>query len=319
MSGILNASCCCGGGTIPPGNTVCVPVVGTSTPTFTITASQAGWVRGEPKGLSSTLDCPTDNCGTPSEPSYIYCALKIWAGWNNAVGSFEGKYYRDGWRRNDSPNCECCEITEDTLTYTGGSWTATMQFGGGANTVNVLSESNTFVSGGVSGVKYLCSAIDGGSGCTLCPTCCGGASGLYDIIVVTFGGYNETGPYHPVQATDENGAALCDPPYDSAYVNTYSYGYSADVYFYKPVPFTATRTLTGVYTRFASRVTVPLNFYQTFSSFGGPWNSLGYALPYPGATVCDVITTGAPDNPAECLCGSANGFGFTFPSTITLT
>jgi len=307
--------CCCVGGTIPPGNTECVPVVGTSTPTFTITASQAGFVRGEPRGLSSTTDCVSTICGT-STP--IYCNRKIWAGWNNVIGSFDGKYYRDNWYRNDNPNCECCDITEDTLTYTGGSWTATMRFGGGANTVNVLSESNTFVSGGVSGVKYLCSDIDLGGGCTRCPTCCGGAGGLYDIVIVNFGGYNETGPYYPVQATNEFGAPICDPPYDSAFANTYAYGYSAQVCFYKPVPFTATRTLTGIYTRFSSYVTVPLNFYQTNASFGGPWNSLSYAPPFPGAS-CDTITTGAPDNPAECLCGSANGYGFTFPATITLT
>jgi len=315
MSGILNASCCCGGGTIPPGNTVCVPVVGTSTPTFTITASQAGWVRGEPKGLSTTADCVSTICGT-STP--IYCDRKIWAGWNNGIGAYQGKYYRDGWYRNDDPNCECCAITEDTLTYRGGNWTGNMQFTGTANGIAVLSESNTFDNGGiVAAYKYLCSGLNIGGICSTC-SCCGGASGLYDVVYVNFGGFNTTGPYYPVQATNETGSTLCDPPYDSAYEYGYYHGWSAEAYFYKPVPFTATRTLTGIYTRYLSRVTVPLNFYQTHASFGGPWNSLSYAPPFPGAS-CDTITTGAPDNPAECLCGSANGYGFTLPSTITLT
>jgi len=305
MSGILNASCCCGGGTLPPGNTVCVPISGTTTPTFTITASQAGWVRGEPKGLSdTTASCGCDSCQTK---------FKIWAGWNNAIGAFQGKMWRDGWNGWIAPaGCECCDITSDTITYSGGSWTATMQFGGGATTVNVLSESSTFTEfGTVTGVKYLCSGISPGAAptCPSCGTCCAGASGLYDVVRVTFSGQNKSAPYYDTQAQNEDGFYVCDPPYDPAYERNYYYQYNATVYYAKPVPFTATRTLTGVYTRYAAVVNVPLNFYQTSAS--GPAESLSY-------TGCTAVIGPYPTNPDECLCGSANGYGFTLPSTITL-
>ena len=305
MSGILNASCCCGGGTIPPGNTVCVPIVGTSTPTFTITASQAGWVRGDPKGVSdSTAPCGCDTCDTK---------VKIWSGWNNTIGAYQGKMWRDGWNGWVAPDsCECCDITSDTITYSGGSWTATMQFGGGATTVNVLSESSTFTEfGTVTGVKYLCAGISAGAAptCPSCGICCGGASGLYDVVVVTFSGQNKSAPYYDTQARNEDGQYVCDPPYDPAYERNYYYQYNATVYYAKPVPFTATRTLTGVYTRYAAVVNVPMNFYQTSTS--GPAESLSYSG-------CTAVIGPYPPNPNECLCGSANGYGFTLPSTITL-
>jgi hypothetical protein len=310
MSGILNASCCCGGGTLPPGNTVCVPIVGTTTPTFTITASQAGWVRGEPKGLSdSTVQCACETCESK---------VKIWSGWNNAIGAFEGKMWRDGWNGQVDPEtCECCDITSDTINYVGGSWTATLQFTG-ASGLNVLSESNTFTEfGTVSGGRYLCSAISVGA--NTCPTspctvCCNGASGLYDIVVVTFSGQNKSAPYYDTQYIDpETGSLKCDPPYDPAYERNYYYQYNAYVYYAKPVPFAATRTLTGVYTRYAAKVLVPQNFYQT--SVSGPAESLSYST----TLFCTAIIGPTPPNDPECLCGTANGYGFTFPATITLT
>jgi hypothetical protein len=317
MSGILNASCCCGGGTIPPGNTTCVPIVGTTTPTFTITASQAGWVRGNPVGLSTSSVCATYNCGTPTVPQFIYCSMKTWSGWNNSIGAFQGKYYRDAWFRNDTPNCECCPITEDTLTFTGGSWSATCQFTTAANGVQVLSESNTFESGGITAIyKYLCSGLNIGGICTTCG-CCAGATGLYDVIRVVFSGFNTAGPYYSVQAENENNALICDPPYDSTYQYGYYHQWTLEAWYYKPVPFTATRTLTGVYTRYTSRVTVPQNFYQTHASFGGPWNSLSYTSSSPPGS-CTINTGGYPTNDPECLCGTANGFGFTIPATLTL-
>jgi hypothetical protein len=240
--------------------------------------------------------------------------VKIWSGWDNTIGSFQGKMWRDGWNGWVAPDsCECCNITSDTITYSGGSWTATMQFGGGATTVNVLSESNTFTEfGTVTGVKYLCSSISAGAAptCPSCGICCGGTSGLYDVVVVTFSGQNKSAPYYDTQAQNEDGQYVCDPPYDPAYERNYYYQYNATVYYAKAVPFTATRTLTGVYTRYAALVTVPQNFYRTSTS--GPAESLSY-------TGCTAVIGADPPNQSECLCGTANGHGFTFPATITLT
>jgi len=311
MSGIVAASCCCEGG-IPDGNTECVPVVGNLYPQFTFTGSNSGHVRGKPIAEYDDSTCYSTNCGTIEAPNFIYCDRRAYKGWDNSIGAHQGKMVRDGWYRTCDPDpgvlaCECCPITEDTITYAGGSVTGSLQFTG-TNNLTVLSQSNTFTqAGNIYGYRYLCAAL---SICECYPQC-GTGVGLYDIVNVVFSGQNRTADFYPYQDN-------CSCKEDDTLPSFYDYQYSASVWYYKPVPFTATRTLTGVYTRYSARVTVPLNFYFT-SACGGPYQFLTWQhAPPPYQYNCSCAHGTTPPNPAECICGTSNQYGFNIPATITL-
>jgi len=289
--------CCCNaGGGLGPGNTECVPVVGNTNPSYSITATYSGWVRGQPIGLSTATiaDC---------------CNVKNWTGWDNSAGPYQGKQWRDGWSDESTDEFDCCDITSDTINYVGGSWTASMTM------TSVVSSSNTFnLLGTVSPFRSLCDTIVPGSltTCAYCGGCCAIMTGLYDVVGVNLNGTNLTEPFYPYQKVNSLGQAICTPPYDSDYPSQYGYGASVNIYYAKPVPFTSTRTLTGVYTKYLTEILFTRNYYR------GQLN-LVENMEYLTSTGCGTYNRGLePDNFWECVCGSGNGFGVTAPSTLTL-
>jgi hypothetical protein len=278
-----------------PGNPECVPVVGNTNPSYSISASYSGWVRGKPVGLSTATiaDC---------------CNVKNWTGWDNSAGPYQGKQWRDGWQ--NEATGECCEITSDTINYVGGTWSASCTMN------SLVSSSNTFnLYGSVAPFFTLCNTIVAGNmqTCAFCGGCCGVMSGLYDVVGVNLDGRNLTDPFYPFQKFNNLGQAVCDPPYDSDYPSQYAYGPSVNIYYAKPVPFTATRTLTGVYTKYLTEVLFSSNYYRGQLN---PVENWEYLI----STGCFTYSRGLePDRPWECVCGTGNGLGITAPSTLTLS
>ena len=317
MSGVLAAACCCRG-TIPPGNPVCVPITGKLDGQFTFSAVTDGYVRGNPVGVGfETSLCEL----TPG----VYGNLLKWTGWDNSIGPFKGRWVMDGMYSNGGPVPVACDPNPDfTLDYHGGSWNATVKRNPFTEQYEIISESNTFddEQGGITILQSYCRQLQSNASGPTCVTAEG--SGLYDVIRLIGGGFTNSSTYYTDQQVNAiTGALECG--YDSSYPRSYYCGWGFDAWYIKPVPFTATRTLTGTYTRYVAKVVVPLNLYGSrYASSQYPYTCGAsttkqlYKNVTPGIGGCSIDCGDYPSNLPECLYGTANGFGFTIPPSITV-
>lgn len=287
----MKRKCCCGGGSIPAGAESCGSVTAQAGLAFTFTVTQAGHVRGQPTGVYKGSTGCAVCCNVAPRVSVG------WDGWDNSVGAHLGRnWLQEGAQAGSDPEC-CCPIIEESQAWPGGSWTATYTLAGA-----VLTQTNVthnFTQATVTAALTLCTALPNG-----CGTCAATAAGYYDVLSIYVIGRHDVGPWYS-QYWDTKCKA------DTTTRGTDVMTWSAQAWYYKPVPAGA-RTISGLYTRYASTLSVPAN--RAYIN-GGATVRGG---PNTTCVACAASCSGAQGNPAICLCGQGNDAGYNIPATITI-
>jgi len=289
----LTRSCCCGG-SIPPGSESCGTVTAQTGLTFSVTATQAGFVRGKPTGIYVGSGCGTC-ASTPLKGIG-------WTGWDDSIGPHQGlAWLTGGSQPGGDPDCACDPIAY-TYTWPSGSWNASFSLSGFAVTQTSLS--HTYTSGDVYASLRPCTRLDNPP--LLVCSCLGTTSGYYDVLSIYVIGQLYPPPWAATRWKQVSASiTTCEADPDSFGADPKTWAVTAQ--YCKPASASA-RTISGTYTRYLSKFHVPNN--------AATRSSPAY---YAGA-VCPPCapcsgTTGGVD---PCLCGSPNTAGFVLPNTITI-
>ena len=303
----MRRGCCCGpGGSQEEGNSECVPLcTGTHVYNFSFALSHAGWSRGTP-GVETEFEqpaaCGAECCGG----KYMEVRKR-----ENVVGKYTGRYHADGlFDPNDL--CECCKIESTNIVTPGGSWSADFQYTYGTNAwvqtnyVEDFNYTNSLVA-----TFFPCSEHP----YTTFANCqCPGPGGLFDVIRIVAAGANL------VDFDANDGTGPCG-------LNSTSQWYAnhtATLYYVKPVPFAACRTLAGTYVLACARYTVPDTPWLA-SSLGTVGGNCGVQAP-PLCAYRRFVNAGSNcwiEDCGDCwtndpIYSCASDAGFTVPRTITV-
>lgn len=302
----MRRGCCCQGGSQQEGNSECVPLcTGTHVYNFSFALSHAGWSRGTP-GVETEFEQPAACAGECCGGRYMEVRKR-----ENVVGKYTGRYHADGLF-DPTDLCECCKIDSSNIVTPGGSWSADFQYTYATNAWVVNNYVEDF--------NYTNSLVATFFPCREHPytsfaNCqCPGPAGLFDVIRIVAAGANL------VDFAANDGTGPCG-------LNSTSQWYAnhtATLYYIKPVPFAACRTLAGTYVLACARYTVPDTPWLA-SSLGTVGGNCGVQAP-PLCAYRRFVNAGSNcwiEDCGDCwtndpIYSCASDAGFTVPRTITV-
>lgn len=302
----MRRGCCCQGGSQQEGNSECVPLcTGTHVYNFSFALSHAGWSRGTP-GVETEFEQPAACAGECCGGRYMEVRKR-----ENVVGKYTGRYHADGIG-DPTDLCKCCKIESSNIVTPGGNWSADFQYTYATNAWVVNNYVEDF--------NYTNSLVATFFPCREHPytsfaNCqCPGPAGLFDVIRIVAAGANL------VDFAANDGTGPCG-------LNSTSQWYAnhtATLYYIKPVPFAACRTLAGTYVLACARYTVPDTPWLA-SSLGTVGGNCGVQAP-PLCAYRRFVNAGSNcwiEDCGDCwtndpIYSCASDAGFTVPRTITV-